>query len=160
MSTPPPQDLSQWSKKALAREVERLRALLYEHAEQRGSDPREQSADGSPVTDVAGDPYAVGGAVLDTRRAVLMGSVDVSLVDTGHKDDVPIAFLVLEGRVNYSTDQVQHVYLLDADGAAAVASELTGLAARSMINEETQMFGVQFAANFTQRMDDMPPPVG
>lgn len=157
MSEPPPDDLKQWSKNELVRELRRLRAILYEHAERRGVDPREQATTGAAVVDVAGDPRAQGGAVLDARSAVLMDSVDVVLVDTKHDDPV-VMMLALAGRVNYSHDRVEHAYMFSPDGAAALVSELVGLAARASSHaaEHGQRFAAEFTVALDERMGQMP----
>lgn len=130
--TSPPDDLKRWSKNALVRELTRLRALLREHGALVGDDPREHATDGNAVVDVAGDPYAQDGVLLDMRRSVLLDSVDVSLVDTkAPGGSQVVCVLVLGGRVNYSPDEVQHAYLLSADGAAALVVELLALARRA-----------------------------
>jgi hypothetical protein len=157
MTTPPPDDLKRWSKNALVREVQRLRAITREHAERRGDDPREHALSGPAVTDVAGDPYAQGGAILDARAAVLLDEMDVVLVDTKH--DEPVAMLLsLQGRVNYSHDRAEHAYLFGADGASALVSEVVGLATRASksAGEHGQRFAVEFRKLLSERMDALP----
>lgn len=136
----PPDDLKDWSKNDLVRECRRLRAILREHAEQPGDEP---VADGGSMVDVAGDPYARGGVILDVRKAVLMDRVDVTLVDTKSDDEHIAAVLSLAGRVNYQDRRAEQLYLFDADGAAAIISELTGLAQRA---------GGEFAEDFQARL--------
>ena len=135
-----------WTKQNLAKEVARLRAVMREHATEVADEP----TSGGDIIDVAGDPHARGGALLDARKAVLMDSVDVVLVDT-KQDERPIMMLLLEGRVNYQTRRAKQAYLFDADGAAAIVTQLAGLAARA---------GGQFAREFQQafdhRMSEMP----
>lgn len=64
-------------------------------------------------------PYARHGVLVDPRRALLMENVERSGV----------------------------LYLFDADGAAAIISELTGLATR---------IGPGFAKYLTKRLEDVP----
>jgi hypothetical protein len=144
-----------WPKKELAKEVGRLRAILREHAERRGDDPREASTRDS-IIDIAGDPYARGGALLDARAAVLLDSVDVVLVDT--KRDDPVAMmLALAGRLNYSTARVEHAYLFGPDGAAGLVSELVGLAARAAgAGGHGARFADEFRALLDERMERQP----
>jgi hypothetical protein len=97
----PPDDLKAWSKNELVREVRRLRAIMREHAERRGDDPRAQATTGAAVTSVDGDPHAARARVLDTRAAVLMDTVDVVLVDTKSEEPVRM-MLALGGRINYA----------------------------------------------------------
>lgn len=147
----PPDDLKAWSKNELVREVRRLRAITREHASTRGDDPRAASSEGA-VVDVAGDPYARGGAVFDARNAVLLASSEVMLVDTKREDEEPLVMMLsMAGRVNYSPDNVEHVYLLGTDGAAALVSEILGLAHRA-----GGEFRATFLADFNRRMDALP----
>jgi hypothetical protein len=136
----PPDDLKDWSKNDLVRELRRLRAVLREHAQQPGDEP---VGDGGSIVDVAGDPHARGGVLMDARNAVLMDAVDVSLVDTKGEDEQLVCALLLAGRVNYQDRRATQLYLFDADGAAAIISELTGLAARA---------GGQFSEDFQARL--------
>jgi hypothetical protein len=154
----PPDDLKAWSKNELVREIRRLRAVTREHAERRGDDPRGQATTGAAVTDVAGDPHAVGGALLDARSAVLLDTVDVALVDT-KADEEPVAMLLaLGGRINYADDRVQHAYLFGPDGAAGLVSELVGLAARAggAGPAHARLFAEEFQAVLSRRMEELP----
>jgi hypothetical protein len=157
MTQPPPDDLKQWSKNDLIRELHRLRAILHEHAERRGDDPREQATTGAAVTDVARDPYAHGGAIIDARSAVLLDTTDVVLVDT--KQDEPVTMLLaLGGRINYSSDRIEHAYLFGPDGAAALVSELIGIATRAASSglDHSRRFAEDFKIDLGRRMDEMP----
>jgi hypothetical protein len=136
----------EWSKAKLAREVERLRAITREHAERVADEP----TSGGHMIDVAGDPFARGGVMLDARDAVLMDSMDVCLVDT-KQDETPVMMLVIEGRVNYQLRRISQAYLFDADGAAAFCTQLAGLAARA-----GRRFASEFQEAFEQRMRDLP----
>jgi hypothetical protein len=142
----PPANLMDWPKGKLAQEVERLRAVLREHSERSHDDARS----GGGMVDVAGDPHARGGVVLDTRQAVLMESIDVCLVDT-KRDEAPAMMMVLEGRVNMTTHRTSQAYLFGADGAAGLATELVALAGRA-----GDRFAAEFKTAFEQRMDQMP----
>lgn len=142
MSVPPP-ELKSWSKRNLIREVERLRAIAKEHAETKGDEPIREGGD---MVDVAGDPHARGGVILDARNAILLDHTDVSLIDTKREGDEQLAIaLLLQGRVNFSHDRAQQLYLLNEDGAAAIITELHGLMDRA---------GPEFAARFTQRLQE------
>jgi hypothetical protein len=157
VSGPPPENLKDWSKNMLVREVTRLRAIVREHAEHRGDDPRAAATTGAAMVDVAGDPYAAGGVVLDTRAAVLMESVDVVLVDT-KRDEPVVMLLALGGRINYSTDRVEHAYLFGPDGAAGLVSQLVALAARAsgMKGGHGARFAAEFQADLDRRMGELP----
>jgi hypothetical protein len=136
----------QWGKAALAKEVARLRAILYEAAD-REHDP---ATSGGGITDVAGDPHARGGVVLDARGAVLMDQLDVSLVDT-KQDEKPAMMMLIGGRVNYETRRISQGYLFGPDGAAALATQLVGLAARA-----GGPFMTEFQESFEKRMGELP----
>jgi hypothetical protein len=154
--TKPPPELKDWSKNNLIREVNRLRAILREHAERPGDDPREQAAN-EPIIDVAGDPLATGGALLDMRSAVLMDEMNVVLVDT--KSSEPVAMMMsLKGRINYAAERVEHAYLFGPDGAATLVSELIGLVSRAdrVGQQHGQRFALEFKNEFDQRMNRMP----
>lgn len=153
----PPDELKGWSKNELVREVKRLRALLAEHKKAATEDdPRERSIP-EPVTDVVGDPYATGGVILDARGAVLLDTVDVSLVDSRHDDGrPPFAFLVLAGRVNMTDDRVNHAYMMGSDGAAGIVSELIGLAVRSETHESMRAYGDGFDRDLKRRLAGLP----
>ena len=146
MSKPPPDDLMQWSKAALVKELGRLRAVMREHAEQ----PHGPATSGGDMVDVAGDPYARGGVMLDARGAVLMETIDVSLIDTD-PGTPPAMFLLLGGRVNFETRRVSQAYMFGADGAAGLATQLIALAGRAGGD-----FLAEFKQAFAERMGELP----
>lgn len=127
-------ELKSWSKNDLIREVERLRAITREQADRPGDDTL--AAQGSMV-DVAGDPFAVGGVVMDARNAILMDAVEVCLVDPDpskvDRDDPEQArlALVLAGRINMRDERSSVLLMLPWDGAAAICAELHGLSMRA-----------------------------
>jgi len=148
MSKPPPENLMDWPKAALAREVERLRAIAYEHAESNSDAP----SSGGDIVDVAGDPYAHGGVVLDVRKAVLMDELDVSLVDPHPgSDEMPGVAILIQGRINFQDARARQLYLMEIDGAAALASELIALMHRAGGKVHDQ-----FEIDFARRLRDMP----
>lgn len=140
----PPAELKGWSKNNLIREVERLRAVLYEHADTPGDEP---TVDGGDLVDPIGDPHARGNVLIDVRKAVLLDTINVSLVDTKRQDDPPHLAMLLAGRRNYADHRVQQLYLLNEDGAAGIVSELVALATR---------IGPEFAARLIARLETMP----
>jgi hypothetical protein len=149
-----PPELKAWSKNDLVREVQRLRAVLYEHSERRGDDPR-----GASTSDaiVGGEPHGKGDALIDARASVLLDGMEVVLVDT--KRDEPVSMLLaLKGRINYSDDRVEHAYLFGPDGAAALVSELVGLAARAsgLHDSNAGRFAEEFKAVLGRRMGELP----
>lgn len=120
-----------WSKNELVREVERLRAILYEHAADNGAS---NPSVGGELVDVVGNPNERGGVIFDMRGAVLLQHIDVAIVDEVSKGrpipDNPVLTMMLEGRVNKTQDRAKTLYIFDVDGAAAIVSELTELASR------------------------------
>jgi hypothetical protein len=97
-----------------------------------------------------GGPYDRGQVIIDTRYAVLLEETVVSMVDNP-SDGRRVASMLLHGRVNRATERTRVLYLFDADGAAAIVTELIGLAARA---------GGDYAAEFKlaveHRMGEMP----
>lgn len=103
---------------------------------------------------ISGDPRKTGGdiagpggphdrdaVILDTTDAVLLDHSDVCLMETSG-GSVVLAML-LEGRINKTTDRARNLYLLNEDGAAALVTELLALAHR---------IGPEFGARFTARL--------
>lgn len=74
-----------------------------------------------------GGPKDRNGVVLDATRAVLLDRVDVCAVETTQGDAIAC---LLAGRINRSRDRAEVLFLFDLDGAAAIVTELLGLAAR------------------------------
>jgi hypothetical protein len=126
-----------WPKADLAREVERLRAVMREHAEQL-HDPARSGGEA-----IGGSPYGRGDSLLDMRGAVLLDYNEVILVDS-KRDEAPSMALIMEGRVNYDTRRVKQMYLFGPDGAAGIVTQIFGLAARG---------GGRFAAEFQECVD-------
>ncbi|MDQ2624975.1 MAG: hypothetical protein M3Y20_07430 [Actinomycetota bacterium] len=80
---------------------------------------------------IGGTPYGRGDALVDASGAVLLDRVDVVLVSTMSPSGAGRALaLELGGRVNKTTRRSSVLYVMDQDGAAAIVSELLGLAAR------------------------------
>jgi hypothetical protein len=75
-----------------------------------------------------GGPHDRNSVVLDTTDAVLLDSSNVCLMETGN-GSIVLAML-LEGRINKTTDRARNLYLMNEDGAAALVSELIALAHR------------------------------
>lgn len=148
MAEPPPADLMQWSKPALVNELNRLRAVTREHAEQIHSD----SPDVTNTPIMGGSPRGRGDALLDTRGAVLLDHTEVVLVDREPgSGKPPAAMLVLSGRVNFERRRSQTAYLFGTDGAAAIVSELTELAARAGGD-----YARGFQTDLERRLKEMP----
>jgi hypothetical protein len=149
VSKPPPEDLMEWSKGDLAREVRRLRAITYENAERRHGEARLEGSR-PPMMTFSEDPHSYGTTILDARGAVLLSSVDVCLVDTkqggdGGGEEVVLA-MTLGGRINYRAERSETLYMFDADGAAAIITQLFGLAVR---------IGPEFATLLMERLEEV-----
>jgi hypothetical protein len=54
--------------------------------------------------------------------------------------------MLLEGRINKTTDRARNLYLMNEDGAAALVTELIALAHR---------IGPEFGARFTARLEHL-----
>ena len=92
-------------------------------------DPRKA---GGWMHDPTGDPKSRGTVQLDMRNAVLLGEVEVAMVDlqSGGESKGPALALELAGRINKTQENVTILYLLNEDGAAAIVSQLIALASR------------------------------
>lgn len=75
-----------------------------------------------------GGPHDHNSVIVDTTDAVLLDSSDVCLVETGGGEVV--LSMLLEGRINKTTDRARNLYLMNEDGAAALVTELIALAHR------------------------------
>lgn len=92
-----------------------------------------------------GGPHDRDAVIIDTTDAVLLDSSVVTLVGSpGHPD--PILAMLLEGRINKTTDRARNLYLMNEDGAAALVTELLALAHR---------IGPEFGARFTARLEHL-----
>lgn len=91
---------------------------------------------------VSGDPRKSGGniagpggprdenaVVIDPTDAVLLDYTETALIGVPGQEN-PILALLLEGRINKTTDRAKNLYLMDEDGAAALVSELVALGYR------------------------------
>lgn len=75
-----------------------------------------------------GGPHDHNAVIVDTTDAVLLDSSDVCLVETGGGEVV--LSMLLEGRINKTSDRARNLYLMNEDGAAALVTELIALAHR------------------------------
>jgi len=94
-----------------------------------------------------GGPYDKDAVVVDTANAVLLDSTDVALIAVGRNgtfEEKALA-LLLEGRINKTQDRAKVLFLLNGDGAAALVTELVGVAKRE---------GAEFAADFVVAMEE------
>ena len=97
-----------------------------------------------------GGPYDRGGVVLNTENAILLDGTTVAMLDNP-SDQRRIIGMLLDGRINRSTDRAQTMYLFDADGAAAIITELVALTKR-----ESDEFNQELMDRMQERFDDMP----
>lgn len=100
-----------------------------------------------------GGPRDRDGVLVDATNGVLMDSLSVAMVeprrvtDTGVEIGEPIVMLVLGGRINRTSERAEITFVLDPiDGAAAVISELLGVAHR--------WGGDDFLARLKERIDE------
>lgn len=100
-----------------------------------------------------GNSFGHGNSIIDTRNAVLLENTEVCLVDEEVGERRHLCALELEGRVNRSVLRSDVLYLMDADGAAAIATELIAMYARA-----PREVGEEFLDAFNRRMDAMPRP--
>ncbi|RPE40239.1 hypothetical protein EDD90_3275 [Streptomyces sp. Ag109_O5-1] len=108
----------------------------------RSGDPRKTGGDIAGP----GGPHDRNSVIIDTTNAVLLDNSNVCLVETAN-GSVAMAML-LEGRINKTTDRARNLYLLNGDGAAAIITELLALAHR--IGPE---FGDRLMARITHLLD-------
>ena len=107
---------------------------------------------------ISGDPRKSGGdiagpggthdanaVIIDTTDAVLLDSSVVTLVGSPGNPK-PYLAMLLQGRINKTTDRARNLYLMNEDGAAALVSELLALAHR---------IGPEFGARFTARVQHL-----
>lgn len=97
---------------------------------------------------IGGSAFGRDDALIDTTAAVLLDGTSVAVVgalrETGAET---VIALELRGRVNHSTERSEVLYLLNADGAAGIISELLGLAGRA---------DPTFLAQLLTRIEDLP----
>lgn len=128
---------------------DRVRAELRQEARQLlGSlltkppvdNPREA---GGQMIDTSGDPHAKGKVMFDTRRAVLMESIEAAIADTTRKGKpAQMVALTISGRINRPPDlsgerpaeHVSHLHFTDWGGAADLVVEIQALAGRAGYN--------------------------
>jgi hypothetical protein len=92
-----------------------------------------------------GGPRDRNSVVIDATDAVLLADVGVAMIEP-YRDGQPMApayALTLSGRINKTEEHSSVLYLMDAQGAAAVCAEIIALAGRM---GQSQRYG--FAAAF------------
>lgn len=100
---------------------------------------------------IGGSPFGRDDAMIDARRAVLVDEITVVLVGTATWDQGAGRAIGLElgGRINKSEARTQVLYLMDEAGAAAIVTELIGLAGRAGAGE-------RFLALLDKGLDELP----
>jgi hypothetical protein len=91
-----------------------------------------------------GGPHDKGGAIVDTRRAILLDECVVSTVDElGARGQQSALAMMLSGRINQTQDRARVLFLFGTDGAAAIITELMGLCGRAGVDTEQLMADVE-----------------
>ncbi|MEU3507639.1 hypothetical protein ABZ733_06885 [Streptomyces longwoodensis] len=91
-----------------------------------------------------GGPHDRNSVIVDTTNAVILDATTVTEVET--VNGTPALAMLLEGRIARTTDRARNLYLLNEDGAAALATELIALAHR---------IGPEFGRRFTARIQHL-----
>jgi hypothetical protein len=102
---------------------------LLKQAQPTGhADPREL---GGAISGPGG-PHDRHGVVLDLTDVVLLGGIDVSVVEIGRNGalDGQMAYLLMHGRVNKTDREVSVGFVTHTDGVAAMITELLALSFR------------------------------
>lgn len=104
-----------------------------------------------------GGPYDEHAVVVDTTNAVILDYSTVSLIGfvRGGKEDETGVGLMLEGRINRTQDRTRVLYLMNGDGAAAIVTELLGVAKRAERGGDGQL-AAELRQRLGERWDEMP----
>jgi len=119
----------------------------------RPTDPRRLGGDIAGP----GGPYDTDGVVVDTTNAVLLDNTTVSLVGVqrnGEPDETAVS-LLLEGRVNQTHDRARVLFMTNADGVAALVTDLLALAKRAE-RTGTPELAAELRRLLGERWDEMP----
>jgi hypothetical protein len=100
-----------------------------------------------PGGDIAGPggPFDKNAVVISAENAVLLDHATVAQMEDSHYSD--IIAMQLDGRINQTQERARILYVFDVDGAAAIITELYGVAAR---------MGPEFFDLLRDRLDVMP----
>jgi hypothetical protein len=97
---------------------------------------------------IGGSAFGRDDSIVDTSEAVLLDAQTVVLVGALRPDGAETVIgMELGGRINHSNERSDVLYLLNADGAAAIISDLLGLAGRA---------DPTFLAQLLARIDELP----
>jgi hypothetical protein len=80
-----------------------------------------------------GGPHDRRSVILDARRAVLLDSVNVCMIEPeqGARGQKGAAAMALAGRINQTTEHAEILFLFGTDGAASIVAELIALFGRA-----------------------------
>jgi hypothetical protein len=108
------------------------------------SDPRRLGGDLAGL----GGPRDRGAVFLDTTDTVLLESVEVCTVDAVRQGALggQVIFMMLDGRINKTTDRTRVGYILGPDSAAALITQLLALADRH---------GAELLDDITRRLTEL-----
>lgn len=97
------------------------------------------------------DPYGIENVLVDVTDALLLEAFTVSLVGTISKGlpEEDVLAMELKGRINKTEERISVLCLTNADGAAALVSQLIGLASRAGWRNE-------FMELVQKRIEEMP----
>lgn len=104
-----------------------------------------------------GGPYDEHAVVVDTTNAVILDYSTVSLVELvrgGRAEETGVA-LMLEGRINKTQERTRVLYVMNGDGAAAIVTELLGLAKRAERGGDDRL-ATELRQRLGERWDEMP----
>lgn len=99
-----------------------------------------------------GDPFGEGDVFIDMTNALMLEGTNVALVG-GIRKGIPVpqemVALELQGRINKTEEHISVMTLTSVDGAAALVTELIGVASRAGFAEE-------FMELVKERMEALP----
>jgi hypothetical protein len=106
-----------------------------------------------------GGPHDLDAVVVDMTDAVLLDHTTVAIVHLARRNEPGVfehaVALQFEGRVNKTSDVTRVLYVVNADGAAALFTELAGLATRARADGLNHLADM-FVARCGERWDEMP----
>jgi hypothetical protein len=104
-----------------------------------------------------GGPYERDGVVVDTSNAVILDYNEVTLVEARRAGEQPetVVALLMAGRVNKTEDRTRVLYLMNADGVAALVTQLVGIAQRARAGGDPALAD-EIDQLMRQRFGDMP----
>lgn len=126
------------------------------------TDPRQ--LDGAIVDPTRDDEQSTGGlgtGIVDTSRAMIVdGAVDVVLVDDS--GPATIGAMLLQGRINNTTDEARVLALFDHDAHAAMVANLLylGAAGAQSTMRRHRKYAERFDRQLGQRLGALPVPGG